>query len=115
MAMWKNKSGRVGNDKTRHTMYLSNDQVTDTQYQDVCISYMYGIDIEMATEWRESGDLMEDAIARACDCFNIRGLPLDVRDKCEACLQAERQQIQKEYGLSPIAAIVKRDELHLKK
>lgn len=85
-------------------------QTTDTEYQNVCIGYMYGVDTKEAAEMRDT--LSENDIADACDYFSVRGLPLNEKQTRYYSLVNERAEIAREYELSPIEAIVKRDEIH---
>lgn len=83
--------------------------IRDELYLNTCIGYMYGRDLDEAAEIH--GRLSETEIANACDYFSVRKLPSDARSECYRYLQRERDRIAKEYGLSPIEAIMKRDGL----
>lgn len=83
--------------------------VKDDQYQNACISYMYGVDFTEAANMKS--ELSEQEIANACDYFMTRDLPLSQKQTFYQGLLEWRNQIEKEYGLSPLDAIAKREEL----
>ncbi len=83
--------------------------VTDEVYQNACISYSYGTDINESGKMRET--MSEADIANACDYAAARGLMTGDKQAYYQVLVDKRVKIAEKYNLSPIDAIVKRREI----
>ncbi len=100
-------------------MYMSDEEmdkmeylysVKNPEYQYMCIGYTYGLDnAGEAKTYRESMD--ENDIANACDYFKTRHLPTGERQAQYQFLSSIRAQIAEKYDLSPLDAIIKRENM----
>lgn len=81
--------------------------ITDKEYQNVCVAYMYGRSLQEADELRET--LTETEIANANDYMMTKGLPQAMRNERYEKMIAERNVFVEKHGISPVQAIVARD------
>lgn len=100
-------------DLSKNTDWLLH--ITENEkYQDVCVGVQYGIeDLEQAAEKRKA--ISEDKIAEACDWVSVswgeEGLTTADMLSIYDTGYERRLSVEKEYGLSPLNALEKREEL----
>lgn len=85
----------------------------DETFQKVIVSYMYGISKEATEETIPT--LSEAELANAFDYYLCKDLDMGNRLSRYEELKGKRELVESEYALSPLDAILKRDEAFYEK